>query len=45
MEFKIKIFDGYGECFVELGDGIAGYAKGNFYTSPIPAVEIKRPSF
>ncbi|MBU2444373.1 MAG: FAD-dependent oxidoreductase [Bacteroidetes bacterium] len=42
---NFKTFDGYGECFLELGDGIAGYAKGNFYASPIPAVEIKRPSF
>lgn len=41
---NFKAFDGYGECFVELGDGIAGYAKGNFYASPTPAVEIKRPS-
>jgi sulfide:quinone oxidoreductase len=41
---NFKTFDGYGECFLELGDGIAGYAKGNFYASPTPAVEIKRPS-
>lgn len=42
---NFKSFDGYGECFVELGDGAAGYAKGNFYASPVPNVDIKKPGY
>lgn len=42
---KLKSFDGYGECFVELGDGAAGYAKGKFYASPAPQIEIKKPGY
>lgn len=40
-----KSFNGYGECFVEMGDHFAGYAKGNFYASPMPNVEIKKPGY
>ncbi|MEK6681059.1 MAG: FAD/NAD(P)-binding oxidoreductase [Nitrospirota bacterium] len=36
-------FDGRGYCFVELGDGRAGFAKGNFYAEPAPAVSLYRP--
>lgn len=32
------IFDGFGECFVEMGQGIAGFARGNFYDEPLPTV-------
>ncbi len=39
-----KEFDGKGYCFIELGDGRAGYAKGRFYEEPEPAVKLKRPS-
>jgi sulfide:quinone oxidoreductase len=39
-----KEFDGKGSCFIELGDGRAGYASGNFYTDPKPMVKLKKPS-
>ncbi len=39
-----KEFDGRGYCFIELGDGRAGYASGRFYEEPEPAVNLKRPS-
>ncbi len=37
-------FDGVGYCFVEMGDGVAAYAKGNFYASPAPAMTLRSPS-
>jgi len=37
-------FDGVGYCFVEMGDGVAAYAKGNFYAEPAPAVTMRSPS-
>ncbi len=37
-------FDGAGECFVETGDGRAGFGKGNFYTEPLPQVQMRPPS-
>ena len=42
---KFKTFDGKGQCFIETGHGRAGYAGGNFYASPLPAVKMKSPSF
>lgn len=38
-------FDGGGSCFIELGDGRAGYASGNFYANPKPVVNMNRPSY
>lgn len=43
-ESSKKEFDGRGACFIELGDGRAGYAAGNFYAEPKPAVNLKKPS-
>lgn len=37
-------FDGSGACFVEMGDGIAAYASGNFYAHPKPVVKMYKPS-
>ncbi|MEK7701375.1 MAG: FAD/NAD(P)-binding oxidoreductase [candidate division NC10 bacterium] len=37
-------FDGVGYCFVEMGDGVAAYAKGNFYAEPAPAMTLRSPS-
>jgi sulfide:quinone oxidoreductase len=34
-------FDGSGECFVETGDGKAGFGKGNFYAEPTPQIALK----
>ncbi len=39
-----KEFNGNGNCFIELGDGRAGYASGNFYAEPSPVVKLKKPS-
>ncbi len=39
-----RIFDGFGECFVETGDGRAGFGSGNFYGEPSPQVTLKDPS-
>lgn len=38
---KPATFDGYGECFIETGDGKAGFGRGNFYTEPLPDVTLK----
>ncbi|MEX2177221.1 MAG: FAD/NAD(P)-binding oxidoreductase [Gemmatimonadaceae bacterium] len=37
-------FDGHGQCFVETGDGRAGYGAGNFYGEPAPQIALHRPS-
>jgi sulfide:quinone oxidoreductase len=36
-------FDGKGYCWVELGDGRAGFAGGNFYAEPEPRLTMRRP--
>ncbi len=36
-------FDGKGACFLEMGDGVAAYASGNFYAEPGPSVRLRRP--
>lgn len=38
-------FDGYGECFIEIGDGKAGWGGGNFYAEPKPQVTLRMPSW
>jgi sulfide:quinone oxidoreductase len=37
-------FSGNGYCFLELGDGLSGFAKGNFYTLPAPDVKMYKSS-
>jgi sulfide:quinone oxidoreductase len=37
-------FDGHGECFIETGDGRAGFGGGDFYAEPKPAVTLRGPS-
>ncbi|MDP2240980.1 MAG: FAD/NAD(P)-binding oxidoreductase [Burkholderiales bacterium] len=37
-------FSGEGECFVETGDGRAGFGSGNFYADPAPQIDLKPPS-
>jgi sulfide:quinone oxidoreductase len=39
-----RTFDGHGECFVETGDGRAGFGAGNFYAEPLPQVALRAPS-
>lgn len=41
---KARVFDGYGKCFVEVGDGRAGYGAGDFYGEPAPRVKLHQPS-
>lgn len=36
-------FKGHGECFLEIGDGMAGMGKGNFYAEPNPDIKMKPP--
>jgi sulfide:quinone oxidoreductase len=36
-------FNGHGACFLEIGDGRAGFGSGNFYAEPAPAVTMKPP--
>ncbi len=36
-------FDGEGACFIETGDGKAGFGNGNFYAEPVPEVKIHPP--
>lgn len=36
-------FDGRGYCWIELGDGRAGFASGRFYAEPDPEVRMFRP--
>ena len=38
-------FTGYGECFIEIGDGKAGMGGGNFYAEPKPEVTLRMPSW
>ena len=37
-------FDGKGYCWIEIGDGRAGFASGRFYNDPEPRVRLARPS-
>lgn len=37
-------FDGFGGCFIELGDGRAGYGEGNFFDPQAPAVTLRPPA-
>jgi sulfide:quinone oxidoreductase len=37
-------FNGYGECFIEIGDGKAGWGGGDFYAEPKPEVALRMPS-
>jgi sulfide:quinone oxidoreductase len=39
-----QAFDGRGECFVETGDGRAGFGAGDFYAEPVPKVALHRPA-
>ena len=41
---KRATFDGHGECFIETGDGKAGFGSGNFYAEPAPQMKLRMPS-
>ncbi len=38
------VFDGKGSCFVDMGDGVAAFATGDFYAEGAPRVSLRRPS-
>ncbi len=38
-----KRFDGHGACFIETGDGKAGFGKGDFYAEPLPTMKLYQP--
>jgi sulfide:quinone oxidoreductase len=40
---KPASFNGEGECFIETGDGKAGFGKGNFYAEPVPQIRLQQP--
>jgi len=40
----LTAFDGKGSCFVDMGDGVAAYATGEFYAEDAPTVSLRRPS-
>ncbi len=42
---KDGTFDGHGECFIEVGDGKAGFGKGNFYAEPRPQIAMSAPGW
>ncbi|HZR92214.1 MAG TPA: FAD/NAD(P)-binding oxidoreductase [Gaiellaceae bacterium] len=37
------VFEGKGACFVEMGDGVAAYATGDFYAEEGPQIRLRRP--
>jgi len=37
-------YDGRGFCYVEVGEGMAAYASGNFYAYPGPRLYLESPS-
>jgi len=39
-----EVFDGYGACFLETGEGRAAYGSGNFYAEPGPDVKLRQPA-
>jgi sulfide:quinone oxidoreductase len=40
---KRASFNGEGACFIETGDGKAGFGNGNFYAEPLPRVKVHAP--
>ena len=43
-EGEPRSYLGHGECFVEIGDGRAGFGAGNFFAEPAPQVRLRPPS-
>jgi sulfide:quinone oxidoreductase len=42
-EGETAVFDGRGSCFVEMGDGIASFAQGHFFTEGVPVPNLRKP--
>jgi sulfide:quinone oxidoreductase len=41
---EAQTFQGRGACFLEIGDGRAGFGSGNFYADPKPQIRLYPPS-
>jgi sulfide:quinone oxidoreductase len=41
---EVASFDGYGECFVEVGGGVAARGFGRFLAEPLPEITLEPPS-
>lgn len=39
---KLTEFKGSGECFIETGEGKAGFGRGNFYAEPDPRIKLHK---
>jgi len=44
LGLETRKWDGFGECFIETGNGRAAYGGGNFYSLPKPIINIQQPS-
>jgi sulfide:quinone oxidoreductase len=42
---RCERFNGYGECFIEIGGGKAGFGAGDFYAEPKPLINLRVPSW
>ena len=40
----VRQFSGQGACFVEIGDGHAGFGSGDFFAEPAPQMHLQPPS-
>ena len=40
----LATFDGKGSCFVDMGEGVAAFATGDFYAEGAPVVSLRQPS-
>lgn len=40
---EARAFDGNGACFIETGDGRAGFGSGDFYAEPAPNIRLRPP--
>ena len=38
-----RSFEGHGACFIEIGDGRAGFGSGNFLAEPAQQVRLRQP--
>jgi sulfide:quinone oxidoreductase len=38
-------FNGYGECYIEVGGGKAGFGAGDFFAEPKPVVKLRAPGW
>lgn len=38
-----RSFEGHGACFIEIGDGRAGFGSGNFFAEPAPQIRLRQP--